>query len=622
MESYFKETDAFIKGNAALRGPQRVAHAKLKHSLAREPNIHKIIVLPTGAGKTGLIAIAPYQISDGRVLVITPSLVIREGISDAFDTRTPFNFWTERNVIIDDNKLPNVYRYAGYKTSADKTRVMRYLNEANIVIANIHKTFSSRSDKSLCGILPSDFFDMIIIDEAHHSAADSWIQALEHFSAKKIVKLTATPFRADAKELDGDLIFSDYQLADAIKDKLVKNILAEDYTTEKLEFLVDGKLVDKETALDAMDKKWVTRSVAYSPKCNQTIVEMSIKRLLEKRRLGSAHHQIIAVACDINHAKDIKALYEAQGLTAAVVTSDEPDKAEDTIIDYKKGQIDVVVNVNMLGEGFDHPNISIAAIFRPFRTLSPYAQFIGRALRKIKDGDDNIDNLAHVVYHTELDLDELWAYYPGQKIKGERKKIIELEYYREQASERNTDIGEVNAEGKVIGNIKEFLSDGIAARHSEEIQKRIDEREEKINKVADMMRTEGFSELDVEDYIKSQKQQLDKEITDKRNKLREELIREELHKVHTEDIVNRVDILFEETGIDPKGIELPSNTTSSFLKSAETNDAYIMKYINNSLKQKLKRSINEWETYDFEQAKKLLPELIERLKQKIQSLGA
>ncbi len=105
-------------------------------------------------------------------------------------------------------------------------------------------------------------------------------------------------------------------------------------------------------------------------------------------------------------------LYEEVGLSAAYVTSDRPEESEKAIIEFKKGQIDVLVNVNMLGEGFDHPNISIAAIFRPFRTLPPYAQFIGRALRRIQEENTIgvISIMWHMLYiHKELDLDELWS---------------------------------------------------------------------------------------------------------------------------------------------------------------------------------------------------------------------
>lgn len=615
---YFKKTNAFIEGNSFLRDLQRQSHKSLKEHLESDINTHKIIVLPTGSGKTGVIGLAPFGTSDGRVLVITPSLIIREGISDDFDTRTIYNFWTYRKVILNDEKLPMVYRYAGYNTGSDKKRILRYLENANIVIANIHKVYNSNSRKTLVSLLDPDFFDMIIIDEAHHSAADSWIKTLEHFNAKKIVKLTATPYRSDKRDLDGQVIY-EYELADAISDGIVKNLVSEDYTTQKLEFIVDGKIVDKETAMEVMDKNWISRSVAYSKECSKTIVDISIKRLLEKRKLGNAHHQIIAVACSIEHAEEIKTLYEEKGLSAEFVSCDRQDQSEQAIINYKKGRIDVIVNVNMLGEGFDHPNISIAAIFRPFRTLAPYAQFIGRSLRKItKDNPiDEIDNVAHVVYHKELDLDDLWEFYTGEKQKASRKKIIESEYIKEEEIIRKRDVGEVFTDGELIKNTKSFLSDGIAYRYSKSIKDAISHRESEINSAIEKMKNIGLSDTDIDAFRKAKQQELDEHITNKREQLRDELIREELHRLHINNITTMVDNFFQETELNPKGDEFPSTSTNAYLKHSKSNDEYIMRYINYNLKSRLKRGIDEWETYDFKIAQELLAELINKLKEKI-----
>ncbi|MFC3883736.1 DEAD/DEAH box helicase [Bacillus songklensis] len=618
--SYFKQTNTFITTNLSLRKPQRLAHKKLKESFKGENFSHKLIVLPTGTGKTGLMGIAPFDISDGRVLIVTPSLVIREGISDEFDTRTQFNFWTERNVIINDDHLPTVYRYAGHSgTAGDKARVRKYLENANIVIANIHKVYSSTSTKTLTKMLDPDFFDMIIIDEAHHSAAESWQKTLEHFNAKKIVKLTATPTRNDYKEIEGELVY-EYSMADAINNKYIKNVMTEDYTTEKLHFVVNGEEVDKETALDLMDKKWVSRSVAYSLECSRTIVAMSIEKLKEKRQNGNAHHQIIAVACSVEHAKQIMELYQEFGYRADYVTSERPtEECEKVIVEFKKAQIDVLVNVNMLGEGFDHPNISIAAIFRPFRSLPPYAQFIGRALRRIQGENmiDEVDNVAHVVYHKELDLDSLWDYYTGQKTKARIREAIEREYHEQFPSR---DVGEIRTEGAVVSTTREFLSDGIGLKYKGTLQQIIRDREKQWEDTAAGMRNIGIPEEQITDFIKLQKQKLEGEITARQDKLREELIREELHEAHKEHIAQMVEALFEQTGIDPKGVELPNNTTSAIYKSTKTNDGYIMRYIHTNLKQKLKRGIDEWETYDFEQARSTLPVIIQKLKEKIERI--
>jgi hypothetical protein len=65
------------------------------------------------------------------------------------------------------------------------------------------------------------------------------------------------------------------------------------------------------------------------------------------------------------------------------------------------------VQVQMLGEGFDHPKLSVAAIFRPFRTLAPYIQFVGRILRVIvQNSPGHPDNYGHIVTHAGMNLDE------------------------------------------------------------------------------------------------------------------------------------------------------------------------------------------------------------------------
>lgn len=112
-------------------------------------------------------------------------------------------------------------------------------------------------------------------------------------------------------------------------------------------------------------------------------------------------HKIIAVACSIEHVREIKQLYEAVGCPASIVHSDmEPSEQDRERIDFHNDRTQVIVNVGMLGEGYDHPYISVAAIFRPFKNLSAYAQFAGRALRSIPDAKEPaIDNVAHLVYH-------------------------------------------------------------------------------------------------------------------------------------------------------------------------------------------------------------------------------
>ena len=75
----------------------------------------------------------------------------------------------------------------------------------------------------------------------------------------------------------------------------------------------------------------------------------------------------------------------------------------------RRGQLDCIIQVQMLGEGFDHPRLSVAAIFRPFRSLAPYIQFVGRVMRVIiQDAPDNPDNRGYIVSHVGLNNEERW----------------------------------------------------------------------------------------------------------------------------------------------------------------------------------------------------------------------
>ena len=83
--------------------------------------------------------------------------------------------------------------------------------------------------------------------------------------------------------------------------------------------------------------------------------------------------------------------------------------ARTVLSDLELGRLDAIVQVQMLGEGFDHPRLSVAAVFRPFRSLAPYIQFVGRIMRVIhQNKPDHPDNRGFVVSHVGLNNDEHW----------------------------------------------------------------------------------------------------------------------------------------------------------------------------------------------------------------------
>jgi superfamily II DNA or RNA helicase len=155
------------------------------------------------------------------------------------------------------------------------------------------------------------------------------------------------------------------------------------------------------------DEEWFSKGIALSEPCNISIVNNSLEKL-EMLRQSGTRHQLIAVACSIHHAQQIRSLYSERGYNAEVIHSFLKTDEKDRIIrDLKNGTLDCIVQVQMLGEGFDHPKLSVAAVFNPFRSLAPYIQFVGRIMRVIVQNDPiHPDNYGYIVTHIGLNLDE------------------------------------------------------------------------------------------------------------------------------------------------------------------------------------------------------------------------
>ena len=288
-------------------------------------------------------------------------------------------------------------------------------NEANIhdcvnshiVLTNIQQLASS-ADRWLPQF-DSSFFDLILVDEGHHSAAKSWKMVFSRFPNAKVVNLTATPYRADDKDIIGRLVYR-YSFKQAMLKGYIKRLQAIYVAPTELTFTYKGDTQTHtlEEVLKLREETWFSRGVALSPACNEDIVTASLDRLEQLRQTGT-NHQVVAVAMQIDHAKDIRSLYAERGYEADTIHSNMSAENRDEVIrKLKAGLIDVIVQVQMLGEGFDHPKLSIAAIFRPFRSLSPYLQFVGRAMRVIVQNDPrHPDNYGYVVTHTGMNLNHL-----------------------------------------------------------------------------------------------------------------------------------------------------------------------------------------------------------------------
>ncbi len=398
----FQTMTADIEANAKVREPQQGAHRAVRSHFATssEP---VVLQIPVGCGKTGVIATLPFGIACGRTLVITPNLTIRSGVAEALDISNTKNFWRRTGALHDFASGP----FRAVLDGIDAN--LHDCNESHFVVTNIHQLASS-ADRWLPQF-PPNYFDMIIVDEGHHNVAQSWTKVFEKFPNAKVISLTATPFRGDGARPVGKVIYR-YPFTRAMVKGYIKQIHSRNVAPSELYFTYgdDTRRHTLDEVMELREEAWFRRGVALAPECNRHIVDASLKYLQELRQRTGFNHQLIAVACSVDHARQVRSLYEERGVSAHEIYSEmDKDKQAKVIEELRRGRLDCIVQVQMLGEGFDHPPLSVAAIFRPFASLTPYIQFVGRVMRVVQEAKaDHPDNNAFIVSHVGLNTDAHW----------------------------------------------------------------------------------------------------------------------------------------------------------------------------------------------------------------------
>ena len=357
--------------------------AILKHFSMDDAEKHVLLQLPTGTGKSALIAVMPFQFAQKKVLVLTPNLTLAKQIeTDLEYTKSPETSAYKKRSIFTDDELADLEVFAlRLESSVNFTDI----EDHQVIIANYHqlndleKWFKGREE----------MIDLIIIDEAHHQSAETYQQIIKFFTLARIVGLTATPFRSDGQKVDGKNIYT-YHFRDAIKKGYIRNIKVNNVTPQEIELsFSDDKshTYSLEDIVKMKDDAWFRKGIALSQDCCDSIARKANEKLEQlKREFPNCEHQIIAAAMHIRHAREfVKPAFEKIGLRVGIVSTEHSATNDETLEKLKHGKLDVIINVGMLGEGFDHSSLGVAAIFRPFATLNPYIQFIGRAIRENGD---------------------------------------------------------------------------------------------------------------------------------------------------------------------------------------------------------------------------------------------
>lgn len=315
-----------------------------------------LLVLPTGCGKTIVFAkVTEDCVRQGkRVLIMAHRGELLDQAADKIMQATGLGSAVEK---AEESCLGSWYR---------------------IVVGSVQ---SLTRPQRLAKFKP-DYFDTIIIDEAHHCLSDSYQRVLEHFPDAEVLGVTATPDRGDMRNLGQyfESLAYEYTLPQAIKSGYLVPIKA---MTIPLQLDLTGvgiqsgdfKASDLGTALDPYLYQIADEMIKYC-KDRKTVAFLPLVKTSQK-------------FCEILNQK---------GFRAAEVNGESADRAQ-ILADYDSGRYNVLCNSMLLTEGWDCPTVDCIIVLRPTKVRSLYSQMVGRGTRLAPDKADLL--LLDFLWHTE-----------------------------------------------------------------------------------------------------------------------------------------------------------------------------------------------------------------------------
>ncbi len=238
---------------------------------------------------------------------------------------------------------------------------------------------------------------LIVWDEAHHLASDSWKKFFNSFPQSFNIGLTATPCRLDGRGL-GEFF------SDIIKGPSVQDLIAAGYLSPyKLYAPSNVSMEGIHTRMGDYEKRELAARIDRPSITGDAIAHY--QRLCNGKRA-------VVFCCSIEHSKHVVERFNAAGIGAAHVDGETPGEERDAIIkSFTEGSIKVLSNVEIFGEGFDVPAIEACILLRPTQSLGYYLQQVGRALRPAPGKDQAVilDHVGNYSRHGLPDDDREWS---------------------------------------------------------------------------------------------------------------------------------------------------------------------------------------------------------------------
>lgn len=315
-----------------------------------------LLVLPTGCGKTIVFAKVTEDCvrSGDRVLIMA-----------------------HRGELL-DQAADKIHKATGLGCAVEKAEESCQGSWFRIVVGSVQTlTRPKRLNQ-----FPEDYFDTIIIDEAHHCISDSYQRVLKHFPEANVLGVTATPDRGDMKNLGAyfESLAYEYTLPKAIKEGYLSPIKA---LTLPLKIDMSG------VGVQAGDFKVSDIGTALDPYLYSIADEME-KYCLNKKT--------VVFLPLVKTSQKFRDILNEKGFKAAEVNGDSQNRAE-ILEAFDKGAYNVLCNSMLLTEGWDCPSVDCIVVLRPTKVRSLYCQMVGRGTR-LSPGKESL-LLLDFLWHTE-----------------------------------------------------------------------------------------------------------------------------------------------------------------------------------------------------------------------------
>ncbi len=421
VNPYFAEVAGKLN-TATLRQCQSEAFAALVNYYG-SGGAGAACIMSVGAGKTALGVLSCLAFTKQRAVVVTPGSVIRGTFDQAFDHEALRNvlYGLPGGPLIPGMPPPKVLTL-DREDGAIKNVTREQLLAADVILTNFHSLGTSEDPDDILAKLDPGDIDYIVVDEAHIAAAESYQRLFKHFADARTLLMSACFQRMDGKAIDADVVYR-YRLIDSIADGNAKNMRVQRFAPhpEQTTYEIvwpDGlreEIVGREAVLEMIkDERKLARITAKSSEPIRQVMR-AVKEALDRQAelLQPVKPRVLFSALGERHAEQIAQIAEEHGIPCSHLhysMTESHIRGVRARFEKESGDLQGIVQLKMLGQGYDFPPITVVVPMRPYASFAEFYQFVGRGIRvinhpalvgRVGPGEQFLD----IIYHVELGLD-------------------------------------------------------------------------------------------------------------------------------------------------------------------------------------------------------------------------